>query len=277
MKKHSVTTVLVAMGLACATVRAATVTLYPYILADGTLMDSNLADGFELADTAEWGFNASSSFAGALALVAPQESNPGFERRVFWEYDLRNVSFSTPVRARLDFRLRGAPVWPFPPVDVHVYAYIADLRADLSDYAVEPASFQGSVTVLPSLVPGQGIVVGSFDVSDVVNQALNAGAIAVGFRFQIDPNTPNARNQAFIDAQDVDKSTKPNLVIEDKMRFDTDDDDDVDAEDYLLFSDCMSGPAVLYTVRCIEFDSNYDDHVDLRDFQSLQRIFTGSR
>ena len=255
---------------------AAAVTLYPFIGADGTLMDSDLTDGDERADTLEPSFNEFASWDGALALVFPDGDDPGFERRVIWEYDLRNVSATAPVTARLDYRLRGAPVWPFPPVEVHVYDYPADRWVSLSDYAAQPATLQGSITVLASIVPGEGVFEGSLNVSEAVSRALNAGAIAVGFRFQIDPDTPNESSQAFIDADDGDMTTKPALTIDDVMPFDTDGDDDVDAYDYLQFSDCMLGPVAPAT-GCSAFDANFDSHVDLRDFEMLQRFFTGQR
>lgn len=277
MKTSFCAIAVVVLGPAMGTVSsAAAVTLYPFIGADGTLMDNDLTDGDDRADVLEPSFNDSAPWAGAIALVFPNADDAGFERRVIWEYDLRNVSLTAPVTARLDYRLRGAPVWPFPPVEVHVYDYPADLRASLSDYAAQPAILQGSITVLASVVPGEGIFEGSLNVSEAVTRALNAGAVAVGFRFQIDPNTPNESSQAFIDADDGDMTTKPALTIEDMMPFDTDGDDDVDAFDYLQFSDCMLGPDA-HTAGCGAFDANFDSHVDLRDFEMLQRFFTGER
>lgn len=261
-------------GVIAAGTHAATITIYPFITADGTIVDSDLDYS---PDAAEWAFNGTSQYAGAIALVKPGAGESPFERRVIWEYDLRGITYLHPVSAALTYAIRGAPIWPFPPVDVNIYAYPGDLTAQLSDYNLGPAVLQGRITVFPSVLPGQGMAVGALNVSDAVNAALNAGAVSIGFRFQIDPATPNDRNEAFIDADDGEPETKPALIIDEVIPFDTDLDNDVDGIDYGQFAPCMKGVDVAASIRCVGYDADYDGNVDLRDFEMLQRYFTGER
>jgi len=37
----------------------------------------------------------------------------------------------------------------------------------------------------------------------------------------------------------------------------------------------LLGPDAPLTFPCLDSESNFDNHVDMRDFQSLQRTFTG--
>ena len=60
--------------------------------------------------------------------------------------------------------------------------------------------------------------------------------------------------------------------------FDSDDDGDVDLIDLEQFVTCRSGPASPATPECrAVHDHNYDQRVDLADFQFLQAAFTGAR
>ena len=54
----------------------------------------------------------------------------------------------------------------------------------------------------------------SLDISGLANMALGTGIDKIGLRFQIDPNTPYASNQVFIDALDSDPTTKPFITID---------------------------------------------------------------
>ena len=179
-----------------------------YPVKDGTLVDGGLYGPFDgFADNADWYFN-NSSYEGAITL-GTENPESSFEHRVVWEYNLQTVSLQPPVSATLTFTIRAAPIFPLPDVDVHVYAYPADLQESLSDYHASPAVYQGNVIVVPFEDPVVAVVY----VSDVVNEALSTGSDKVAFRFQINPNTASDTSQAFIDAIDSDQTTKPFLTI----------------------------------------------------------------
>jgi hypothetical protein len=199
----------VSIGSCCLVVPAeAAETIRPS--ADGTLVDGGNFGPFDGSpDAWDWTFN-DSSYEGAISLstASPQSS---IEHRVVWEYDLTSVANrKLPVSAELFFTLRGAPIFPFPDVDVFVYAYPADLEETPDDYASGPAVLQGGARVFPFQEPTEY----SLDVSGAVNQALQTGEDKVAFRFQINPATPNQSNQAFMDAADSDPTTKPYLIID---------------------------------------------------------------
>ena len=59
--------------------------------------------------------------------------------------------------------------------------------------------------------------------------------------------------------------------------FDTDDDGDVDLDDWSYFAACMQGPTVVPSDLCRAFtDANGDGHVDLLDFALFQEAYTGA-
>lgn len=240
-------------------------TLYP--VKDGTLADGGVYGAFDgTADDADWYFNES-SYEGSISR-STSAPNVGLEHRVIWEYNLATVTQPAPVRAVLHFVLRGAPIFPMPDAVVHIYSYPADLQESLADFKATPAELQGKVTVAAY----QAATAFEVDVSGPVRTALANGGRKVAFRFQINPATPNAVNQAYIDALDSDQSTKPRLVIgpAPAVAGDTDGDGDVDAADFLGFPACMTGPVALADAPCAVYDFNADGHVDLADFELFQ-------
>ena len=270
-----VVTVAALLGawLACVWRAEAAQTVYPS--KDGTLADGGIYGSFDgVADDADWYFNQS-SYEGSITLATdPPESS--LEHRVVWEYNLSGVTLEPPVSATLTFTIRGAPIWPLPDVDVHVYSYPADLQETLDDFPAGPAVFQGSVTIEPYQTPTEY----SLNVADVVSDALDSGDDKVAFRFQIDPDTPYENNQAFIDALDSNPSTKPFLTIDEgPVPGDFNDDGEVDLTDYAIFADCMAGPDVTtppegcFTDQFSNADLDNDGDVDLGDFGLFQYYF----
>jgi hypothetical protein len=258
--------VVVVWSLAAASADAAQ-TIYPN--KDGTLADGGVYGPFDgVADNADWYFNES-SYEGSITL-ATQTPESSLEHRVVWEYNLSSVSLTPPVSATFFFTIRGAPVYPRPDVDVHVYSYPADLVESMSDFSSGPTELQGSVT----LSPYQPATEFSLDVSDLVSEALSTGSDKVAFRFQVDPGTPSDVNQAFMDALDSDPTTKPYLVIDAApVPGDTDGDGDVDLDDFASFPSCMAGPEVDVGTNCEKFDFDEDLDVDLADFALFQSYF----
>ncbi len=241
---------------------------------DGTLADGGVYGPFDgTADDADWYFNQS-SYEGSISR-STEGSGSGLEHRVTWEYSLSTVTLAPPVQAELRFVLRGAPVFPMPDVVIHVYSYPADLQESLADFKATPAVLQGTVTVAPFQSPTAYEV----DVSGVVNAALANGSRKVAFRFQVDPATPYAVNQAFVDALDTDTSTKPRLAVAEAPQVpgDIDGDGDVDAEDFLGFPPCMSGPDQPPAIACNIYDFDTDSDVDLADYEAFQAYSADAR
>ncbi len=237
---------------------------------DGTIVDGGVFGPFDgVPDSWDWTFNET-SYEGAISLVTDPPVS-AMEHRVFWEYDLSGVTIEPPVSAVLSFVMRGPPVFPFPDVEVFVYSYPADLSETPEDFFVGPAVLQGSAVVESFQSPTDFTVI----VSGAVNEALVSGADRVGFRFQIDPDTPNVASQAFIDALDSEPETKPVLTISEGVSGvpgDADGDGDVDLTDYAVFLDCVAAPD---GVSCDVFDFDGDADVDVNDFGVLQIVFTG--
>ncbi|MHC4065564.1 MAG: hypothetical protein ACYSUI_13855 [Planctomycetota bacterium] len=245
-------------------------TIYPS--KDGTLADGGIFGPFDgQADNWDWTFNES-SYEGSITLSVEARAT-GLEHRVVWEYDLSTVTLTPPVSAELSFTIRGAPVWPFPDVQVRVYSYPADLQETPADFSAGPAVLQGSVIVVPYQDPTEYTI----DVSSVVSAALMSQNDMVAFRFQVNPNTQNDVNQAFIDALDSDPTTKPFLVIDQfpPPPGDGDGDGDVDLVDYGLFANCMDGPNISVGAGCEVFDFDQDTDVDLDDFGPMQTYLGG--
>lgn len=59
---------------------------------------------------------------------------------------------------------------------------------------------------------------------------------------------------------------------------DTDEDGDVDRQEFIVLSSCLSGPMSPHdgTGMCYEVDNDLDGHVDMRDYAALQTCFSGS-
>ncbi len=261
------------VALAAAPGRAAEV-VYP--TADGTLADGGgfgVYDG--IADTCNWEFG-SKGFAGAVTLTTETPAS-AVEHRIVCEYDLHGVGLSTPVVSTLTFTTRGASILPFPDVTLNVYSYPADLIESPGDFSAQPAVLQGIFTVSALQAPRTE----TLDVSELVTSALNDGRV-VAFRFQIDPATPHAANQVFIDALDTDPITKPFLTIGSATPGDADGDGDADLHDFAILADCLSGPDTpprpqmpnVTAKDCLwAFDRDADADVDLDDLSRLLESF----
>ncbi|MFH0980218.1 MAG: hypothetical protein V2A79_01600, partial [Planctomycetota bacterium] len=206
MGKAGLVTIAWAVWMVAASPVWAATTVYP--VKDGTLVDGGTYGPFDgVADGADWTFNQS-SYEGSITLTT-ETPETSLEHRLVWEYNLSSVTIGPWVSATLTFTLRGAPIWPFPDVDVHIYSYPADLVESLGDFAAAPATLQGQVAVAPFQSPTVYVL----DVSVVVSTALRTGSDKVAFRFQVDPDTSNPTNQAFMDALDTTPATKPYLTI----------------------------------------------------------------
>jgi hypothetical protein len=240
-------------------------TLYPR--KDGTLVDGGTHGPFDgTADYADWYFNES-TFEGSITL------DTGLEHRVVWEYDLSTITLEPPVAADLAFTIRGASIYPFPDVPVHVYAYPADLQETLEDFLQGPAALMGSVTIAPFQAPTRYVL----DVSTVVSAAISSGDNMVAFRFQIDPDSPYTANQAFMDAVDSDPTTKPPLTISPApVAGDLDDDGDADLDDFASFFDCLLDLGSCPSGQADLADFDGDGDVDLHDYADFQSVFTGN-
>ena len=267
LRSYVVAVVVIACTVHAPSAEAAQ-TFYP--VKDGTLADGGSYGPFDgVADDWDWSFSES-SYEGSI-LLTTELSNP-LEHRVVWEYNLNTVSAAPPVLAELSVTVRGAPIWPFPDVDVHVYSYPADLQETPEDFGAGPTVLQGILTIIAYQDPTEYVL----DVSAVVDEALTSGANMVAFRFQIDPGTPHPANQAFIDALDSDQTTKPFLVIDEAPLWgDADGDRDVDVADFQAFEDCMLGPDAVVGESCDVFRFDPDEDVDVHDFAGFQQAFTG--
>ena len=264
--------VALSVGLVAATPAAAQQqTVFP--TADGTIVDGGAFGVFDgVPDAWDWYFNGS-SYEGNLALTTSPPSS-AVEYRLVWEYNLASVTIAPPVTATLQFTMRGPSIAPFPDTDVFVYSYPADLVEHQDDFFREPAVYQGHAVVSPFQAP----TVFTIDVSGLVSEALTSGGDKVALRFQIDPATPNAASQAFIDATDQTPASKPFLVIEPgpPTPGDADGDGDVDVDDYAVLFGCLAGPTVPGGTGCEVFDFDEDTDVDLADVAGFQGAFTGS-
>lgn len=249
-----------------------------YPTADGTLADGGVFGRYDgLADRWNWAFGPA-GFSGAVTLTTETPAST-VEHRMVCEFDLRGVSFTTPFNATLTFTTRGVTVFPFPDVTLQVYSYPADLIESPGDFSTEPAALEGVFTVTPMQTPR----IETLDVTDVVASAFATGAKRVAFRFQIDPDTPHAANQVFIDALDAEPGTKPFLTIRSAVPGDADDDGDVDLDDFAILMDCLAGPEAtpepatpgMAATGCLwAFDRDDDQDVDMGDLASLLGSFS---
>jgi len=233
-------------------------------LADGTLVDGKGYGPFDgHADAWDWSFNQS-SYEGSISL-SNEAAESSSESRVVWEYDLSVLSTALPVTAELRFTLRGAPRFPAEAAPVSVYAYPADLLEGVEDFSSPPIGLVGIVSIEPYQTP----TTYTLRVGAVVNDTLHQGVKRIGFRFQIDPDAPPGANQAFFDALDSDKLTKPQLIVNAAVPGDADEDQDVDLDDFATFTACMTGPGGTATPACMVFDFDLDADVDLLDLQAF--------
>ncbi len=235
-------------------------------IADGTIADGGILGPFDgTPDGADWYFNES-SYEGAITLA--RSPAPGIEHRVIFEFDLSAVEFDLPVSARLSFSMRGAPRFPAPSAKVVVVSYEADLLEDPSDFTISPDAIVSVHEILPFQVKTTFVV----DVGDLLNDTLSRGVPAIGFRFQIDPGTPDESSQAFMDILETEPETKPKLTISDVLPGDIDGDRDIDTNDYVLFPFCLDGVGTPVSLQCRIFDLDGDLDVDLTDFGIFTRL-----
>lgn len=245
--------------------------------ADGTLVDGGVFGELDgRADSSNWAFS-STGFAGAVTLTTETAAS-AVEHRMVFEYDLRGLELVAPLVATLSFTTRGVDVSPFPDVRVNVYSYPADLIESLDDFSARPAILQGAFSVAAAEAPKVQIL----DVTELVTSALLSGNKRVGIRFQIDPNTTNVTNQAFINALDSQPDMKPVLTIRSAVRGDADDDGDADLDDFAIFTDCLTGPDIppmptgsgITVAGCLSvFDHDADGDVDLDDLSGMLGSF----
>lgn len=255
---------MIAILIASAPVSAAEVALRP--IADGTIIDGGVFGSHDgTPDAADWFFNES-SYEGAISLA--HSPLPGFEHRVVFEFRLTTITLELPVAATLRFELRGVARFPADPAVVNVYAYQADLGESLTDFDQGPAELITAHEIAPFQTETQFII----DVSSPVNDALATGWDGVGFRFQIDPHTPNDASQAFMNIVESDPDTKPLLTVTDQLPGDIDGDRDIDENDYTLFPACFGGPDPPVAASCRVYDFDADRDVDLFDFARFTRL-----
>ncbi len=269
MRRTVVNFSLLSLLCVCVTLAVSGAAFLPPIYpGDAGRLGGTLGDGINgpfdgIADAEDWTFNGyGPGWEGAITLAT--ESRSDFERRVVWEYDLASVTFEPPLTATLRFTLRGVTIFsvpPFPDMDVHVYAYPSDLAESLADWGSQPAVLQGVATIGPRQEREYEI-----DVTSAVIDVVNDGTKRIGFRFQIDPQTPYPDNQVFMDAEDADDGTKPYLLIVDGAPGDYDGNGVLDMVDYASFTDCMDGPGVGVSTGCAVFDFDADTDVDLNDY-----------
>ncbi len=67
-------------------------------------------------------------------------------------------------------------------------------------------------------------------------------------------------------------------IVDARVRFDSDFDNDVDLDDLNVFQTCVSGPAVPHDCRivCRQYDTDDDGDVDQADFGVIQRCYSGA-
>jgi hypothetical protein len=234
-------------------------------IADGTLVDGGSYGPFDgVADAWDWTFNES-SYEGSITLNRSPSSIP-LEHRVVWEFSLSALTAPPPITARMILVIRGAPRFPAAPTEVNVYVYPADLLERPTDFNAGPAVLVGTFRVAPYQAPTRY----ELDVSWHVNESLRAGQRAVGFRFQVNPNSAEVSAQAFVDALDSDPDTKPALTIDLAAPGDADGDRDVDLDDFSVFSECHGGPRASMASECRTFDFDSDGDVDLADYAAFE-------
>lgn len=239
--------------------------------ADGTLADGLPYGPYDgTADDWDWTFNES-GYEGAITLTCEREESC-LETRVVWEYDLTRIRSIPPLQAGLTFTLRGPSIFPFPDSIVHVYAYPADGREASTDYSAGPAIYLGYVRLRAYEDPREY----TLNVSAIANEVVQFGNDRLALRFQIDPDTPEDRQQAFIDALDSEPESKPYLTLDEAMPGDRDRDGEIDLADFASLPDCLTGPAAsTIDLPCLPLDFDGDSDIDLVDVAAFQTAFGG--
>ena len=226
----------------------------------GTLADGGLYgvhDG--VADAWDWTFNGYGGFEGVLTLMQGEAARP-LEQRVVWEYDVSSLPADEALSAVLNFTIRGAPIFPFPDMIVHVYSYPSDLAETTADYHAGPATL-AAVAVVPPYVQTSYRI----NITETVVEAVRHGSGRLALRFQIAPDSPYDGNQAFMDIVDTDNSTKPLLTVPSTAYGDANGDGAIDEADFAFFPSCMLGPGVGVDSFCAVYDFDVDGDVDAVD------------
>ena len=101
--------------------------------------------------------------------------------------------------------------------------------------------------------------------------------IRLRFRFQVDPDTIHAQNQAFFEVTEEEQSTKPALTITEAQAIPGDSNGDrrVNLVDYAALWTCLGGPDVDVFGACDIFDFTEDGDVDLEDVRDFGLYYTG--
>jgi len=238
----------------------------------GTLADGGLYGVFDgVADAWDWTFNGYGGYEGVLTLMQGDTARP-LEQRVIWEYDLSSLPADTALSAVLNFTLRGAPIYPFPDMTVHVYSYPSDLAETAADYNAGPATL-AAVVVVPPYVESSFRV----NITNTVVEAIRHAGGHLALRFQLAPDSPYDGNQAFMDCVDTDDSTKPLLTVPTTAYGDENSDGAIDLSDFPLFPVCMLGPQVAVDAACTVYDFDVDGDVDTVDaawYGNMQTLFS---
>lgn len=235
----------------------------------GTLVDGGLYGVFDgVPDAWDWTFNGVGGYEGVLTLARGAVSRP-VEQRVVWEYDVSSLPDSGPFTAYLVFQVRGAPIFPFPDVTVHVYSYPADLAEQTSDYMAEPIELAASVVVTPFIPQNYQV-----NITPAVVHALRSGGGKLGLRFQIDPDTVLDSNQAFMDIIDTDDNSKPTVYSPSTVLGDGNRDGVIAVDDLPSLTACLGGPGDTVSTSCLVFDFDADFDVDAADVAWFARVHT---
>ncbi|UCF35002.1 MAG: hypothetical protein JSV78_06785 [Phycisphaerales bacterium] len=233
----------------------------------GTMLDGSIFGPFDgFADHADW-YPDACNYAGSMALVPLH----GMEQRVVFKYDLSELAAETPVQAALHLTLRGGTKHGMPDAEVRVYSYVTGPSLVLSDFHDGPAVLRASVAV-PCFQPPTAFVI---EISGALNDALAAGAEAIAFRLQIDPDSEETGSQAFLYGPDFQMPFRPYIEVQEGAPSDCDGDGDVDLIDFGGFAGCLLGPGGGIDTDCDCFDLDDDGDVDLGDFAVFQAEFTG--
>lgn len=238
----------------------------------GTLVDGGLYGPYDgVADEWDWTFNGYGGYEGVLTLMHGASSYR-LDQRVVWEYDLSALPTDEALGAILYFNVRGAPIFPFPEMTVHVYSYPADLQESSDDFGAGPAKLVTTVKVPPYQESSFQL-----NVTEAVVDAVRNGGGRLALRFQIAPESPHDANQAFMDIDDSDNTTKPTLMTPTVAYGDDNADGAIDLTDYAGFPFCLLGPGQQASSDCRVFDFDVDGDVDAVDaawFANMQTLFS---
>jgi hypothetical protein len=118
-----------------------------------------------------------------------------------------------------------------------------------------------------SVLPTDGISVGDADTIEVIYEV--AGLAIGDYATSIVVTDPNATNSSVAVA--VVLHVTPTIA----MRTDSDNDGDVDQEDFGRFQACRSGSGQQYSPGCEDADLNLDGDVDQDDWAAFESCMSG--